>query len=182
VAGPLDPSQFLSLVVDRVRLAILGHAAVDRVDPEALAAALGVDRKRVLKEIAALEGAGLMIDGALIPEALWEVASARPGPEEASDSVVEGPWDEEETRILRAFFTGDRLERIPEKHAKRLVVLERLAMEFEPGVRYQEAEVNFRLQLFHADHAALRRYLVDEGFMTREEGVYWRSGGRLPEA
>jgi hypothetical protein len=34
------------------------------------------------------------------------------------------------------------------------------------------------LQLFHPDFAALRRYLVDEGFLTREDGVYWRSGGR----
>jgi hypothetical protein len=25
----------------------------------------------------------------------------------------------------------------------------------------------------------LRRYLVDEGFMKREQGVYWRSGGTV---
>ncbi|MDQ3951738.1 MAG: DUF2087 domain-containing protein [Actinomycetota bacterium] len=25
--------------------------------------------------------------------------------------------------------------------------------------------------------AALRRYLVDEGFMAREGGEYWRTGG-----
>ena len=38
--------------------------------------------------------------------------------------------------------------------------------------------MNFTLQLFHADYAALRRYMVDEGLLTRAEGVYWRSGGR----
>ncbi len=41
-------------------------------------------------------------------------------------------------------------------------------------------EVNFTLQLFYADYATLRRYLVDEEFMTRADGVYWRSGGRFP--
>ncbi|NNK91836.1 MAG: DUF2087 domain-containing protein, partial [Acidimicrobiia bacterium] len=67
---------------------------------------------------------------------------------------------------------------IPTQHAKRLIVLERLAQEFEPGLRYREQEVNFTLQLFHADYAALRRYLVDEGYLTRADGVYWRTGGR----
>jgi hypothetical protein len=35
------------------------------------------------------------------------------------------------------------------------------------------------LHRFHADHAALRRYLVENDFMTREDGVYWRSGGTV---
>ena len=32
---------------------------------------------------------------------------------------------------------------------------------------------------FHDDYAALRRYLVDEQFLTREANVYWRSGGTI---
>ncbi len=32
----------------------------------------------------------------------------------------------------------------------------------------------------HPDHAALRRYLVDEGFLSRASGEYWRSGGTVP--
>jgi hypothetical protein len=173
-----DVPEFLGLVLDRVRLAVLGHAAVGRVDPAALAAGLGVDEKRVLKAVASLEAAGLMIDGILVEAALWEIAAARPQVETASAGVVEGPWDEEEVRVLQTFFSGDRLSRIPEKRGKRLVVLERLAMEFDPGVRYDEREVNFRLQMFHQDYAALRRYMVDEGLMTRADGVYWRTGGR----
>ena len=47
----------------------------------------------------------------------------------------------------------------------------------EPGVRYPEREVNALLAVWHPDVAALRRYLVDEGLLTREAGVYWRSGG-----
>ena len=31
----------------------------------------------------------------------------------------------------------------------------------------------------HADTAAWRRYLVDVGFLDREAGVYWRSGGSV---
>lgn len=81
-------------------------------------------------------------------------------------------------RILANFLTDDgRLHTIPSKHSKLLVVLDHLAQSFEPGRVYPEAEVNEILQRFHPDHAALRRYLVDEEFLTRQPGHYWRSGG-----
>jgi hypothetical protein len=57
------------------------------------------------------------------------------------------------------------------------MVLEVLAQEFEPGRRYTEREVNEVLGRWHSDVAALRRYLVDEGLLDREPGIYWRSGG-----
>jgi hypothetical protein len=83
-----------------------------------------------------------------------------------------------ENRVLSNFLTDDgRLRTIPAKHSKLLVVLDHLAQQFEPGQRYAEPEVNEILQRFHPDFAALRRYLVENDFMTREDGVYWRSGG-----
>jgi hypothetical protein len=81
--------------------------------------------------------------------------------------------------VLRAFVKGGRLLSIPAQRAKRLVVLDRLAQEFEPGPRYPERVVNERLARWHPDTAALRRFLVDEGFMQREAGVYWRAGGTV---
>jgi hypothetical protein len=82
--------------------------------------------------------------------------------------------------VLRAFFDADgHLRTMPVRHAKRLVVLDHLAQRFEPGERYPEAEVNDRLRPAHADVAALRRYLVDAGFLSRQGGVYWRSGGSV---
>ena len=56
-------------------------------------------------------------------------------------------------------------------------MLDHLAQSFDPGQTYTEAEVNHVLNDFHPDHAALRRYLVENDFMTRKEGHYWRSGG-----
>ena len=83
-----------------------------------------------------------------------------------------------EGRILANFLGEDgRLHTIPTKHAKLLVVLDHLAQNFEPGARYAEPEVNLILERYHPDHAALRRYLVENLFLTREAGVYWRSGG-----
>jgi hypothetical protein len=81
--------------------------------------------------------------------------------------------------VLRRFLVDGRLVAIPAQRGKRVVVLDHLAGLFEPGVRYREAEVNQALRAYHPDYAALRRYLVDEGFMKREQGVYWRSGGTV---
>jgi hypothetical protein len=82
--------------------------------------------------------------------------------------------------VLRVFLDeGGRLRAMPAKWSKRLVVLDYLAQLFEPGVRYSEAEVSALLRAFHPDYAMLRRYLVDEGFLAREAGIYWRTGGTV---
>ena len=82
--------------------------------------------------------------------------------------------------VLRAFVSPDgSLTSIPTKIRKRLVVLDLLAQEFEPGEKYAETDVNNRLRAYHPDVAALRRYLVEEGFLDRADGSYWRAGGTV---
>jgi hypothetical protein len=79
--------------------------------------------------------------------------------------------------VLSVFVVDGRLTSIPTARAKRMIVLDWLAQEFEPGRRYSEAMVNLILGKRHPDTAALRRYLVDEDLLSREAGQYWRSGG-----
>ena len=85
----------------------------------------------------------------------------------------------EPDRVLRNFLRDGQLVTIPAKQSKRRIVLDHIARLFEPGVRYDEREVNAVLRAFHPDYAALRRYLVDEHFLDREHGVYWRIGGTV---
>ena len=138
--------------------------------------------ERKLREVVGkLVVSGLLTDDlALDRDALRTLARSLPQDAPADPELVAQGWTEEEARTLNRFFTGSRLKQIPAQLSKRRIVLERLAQEFEPGRRYQEKEVNFTLQLYHADYAALRRYLVDEEFLGRAEGVYWRTGGRYP--
>ncbi len=79
--------------------------------------------------------------------------------------------------VLRSFVRDGRLVSIPAARSKRLVVLDWLAARFEPGRVYPEVETNAVLGEVHPDYAALRRYLVDEGFLERRDGFYWRAGG-----
>ncbi len=96
-----------------------------------------------------------------------------------ADQVPDDGSDPETAKVLRAFVRDGRLTSIPMARTKRLVVLDVLAQEFEPGRRYSEPMVNLMLGRWHADTAALRRYLVDEGFLDREAGDYWRAGGSV---
>jgi len=87
--------------------------------------------------------------------------------------------DAERAKVLRSFFSGDRLKSVPTSHAKRRIVLDIIAQDFEPGTRYSEKQVNLVIGKRFADAATIRRYLVDEGFLEREGGGgrYWRAGG-----
>ncbi len=82
----------------------------------------------------------------------------------------------EDAKVLRSFLVDGRLESIPVQQRKRQVVL-RFLLErvFAEDRVYPEKEVNQRLALFHPDVAALRRYLVDDGYVTREAGLYRRA-------
>ncbi len=105
------------------------------------------------------------------PDRIGREAEAKgvelPGP----DGRPRPAW---EARVLRGFVGSDgRLERIPAREKKRLVILRYLAETvFEPRRSYPEKDVNMALALRHPEVASLRRFLVDLGFMRREAGVY----------
>jgi hypothetical protein len=81
---------------------------------------------------------------------------------------------------LRPFVRAGKIGTMPARQARRRILLDAIAQAFEPGVRYPERTVSEFLGLLYSDHAALRRYLVDEGFLERDGVVYWRSGGTVP--
>jgi hypothetical protein len=83
-------------------------------------------------------------------------------------------------RELRPFVRDGRITAMPARRKPRLLLLNLVAQAFEPGRHYDEAAVNQVLKGLFDDHAALRRYLVDEALMSRTpDGTYWRSGGTV---
>jgi hypothetical protein len=81
---------------------------------------------------------------------------------------------------LRAFIRDGRILALPAKRTRRRLLLDQVAQAFEPGRRYPEAEVDQILKAVFDDHCALRRYLIDEEFMSRTAaGLYWRAGGTV---
>jgi hypothetical protein len=181
----MDALGYLKHLLDPDRLKVVGLVAVEPRSADELSGGTGLTRRDVLECLAPLVRAGIVAeDGGtyrLVSEALRDLARELPQPAPPDRSVFHG-MTEGEAQVLARFFRGERLTEIPASRSKRLVVLERIALEFEPGVRYPEAAVNEIVGSFHLDHAALRRHLVDEGFLDRDSGEYWRSGGRVAAA
>jgi len=98
--------------------------------------------------------------------------SACPDPAPVLEAVARDPR-------LRVFLGNGRIETLPARHSRRRLLLDQIAQAFEPGVRYSERQVSQFLGSLHSDHATLRRCLVDEEFLTRSDGQYWRSGGTV---
>ncbi|MGY1847766.1 MULTISPECIES: DUF2087 domain-containing protein [unclassified Blastococcus] len=174
----MDAATIAGLLADPVRLKVVAALALGATTIEEVAAASGLSLKEVALAARRLARGGLVArDGhslALRTErfgaAARAAAEAAPPPEPLSD-------DPAADAVLTAFVRDGRLTSIPAQRSKRLVVLDHLVRVFEPGVRYPEREVNALLAVWHPDVAALRRYLVDEGLLSRDAGVYWRSGG-----
>ena len=152
---------------------VLGHH-----DLASIRTATGLDTRSVVPALNRLTDGGLVVtDGRerwyLVEEAFRRAAAA--AAPEPVDEHADSP--EAVARVLRVFVRDGRLVDVPTVRSKRLVVLDHLAQEFEPGRRYPERTVNRVLGRWHPDTAALRRYLVDEGFLDRHGGEYWRIGG-----
>ena len=177
----LDPVSLLGHLADPNRLRVFSAVVLDGPAASAhLAARAGLDEPAVLRILARLEAAGLVarVNGGWVarPDVLRQaMADAAP----SRETVDHGATDAGAAAVLRAFMPSGRLEQIPAARSKRLVVLDHVARVFEPGVRYPESEVSALLKAFHPDYAALRRYLVDEGFLSRDGGTYWRTGGSV---
>jgi biotin operon repressor len=175
------PEEMLRALADPGRLAVAGALARASHTARELADEVGIPVASVRRHLSRLTAAGVAAVDAdrrtyrLLPEALRRAAT-EVGPARDAGLAL-GAIDGEEESVLRAYFRGGRLREIPAKLSKRRIVLTRLAIEFEIGVGYPERAVNAALKRYNDDYATLRRYLVDEGFLSREGGTYWRSGG-----
>lgn len=77
-------------------------------------------------------------------------------------------------RVLDSFFEYGRLKAIPAQRKKERICLEEIAKELELGRPYPERELNQVLLRFHQDYCTLRRDMISEGILRREEALYTR--------
>lgn len=173
-------AELWGLLADDDRLRVFAALALGATSLPEIAERSGVEARLAVKALKRLESGGVVgrsgNDWELRREVIAAEARRTATPPEPFDADGVPP---EQAGVLRAFLREGRLTTIPAARSKRLVVLDHVARVFEVGVQYPEREVDALLHVFHADHAALRRYLVDEGFLSREAGIYWRSGGSV---
>lgn len=179
----LDPAALVGLLAEQDRLKAVAALALGAATLEEVAERAALDPRRAAAALERLAGGGLVEPVGrgglrLASERFKEAARlhaqrrAAAAPEESFSGAAP-----EAAGILRNFVSEGRLRQLPAARSKRLVVLDWLAKRFEPGVTYPERDVNLLLGRAHADVAAMRRHLVDEGFLERRSGFYWRAGG-----
>jgi hypothetical protein len=174
-----DALAAFALLADEVRLRVVSALVLGAGTTEDIATQAGVTQRQALAALGKLEAGGLVKHDSSsgwsfdVGELRRIARDARPRVQ--PDDI--GDVDESTGAVLRTFLRGGRLTQIPTQHSKRLIVLDHICRIFEIGVRYPERDVNALLRIFHDDYAALRRYLVDEGLLSRERNIYWRTGG-----
>ena len=86
---------------------------------------------------------------------------------------------DEKTRekVLKSYFNENsgRLQNLPNKEKKKVIVFQKIAENFEADRKYTEKEVNEIIKRFYDDYFIIRRSLVDFGYMKRTQDCreYW---------
>ena len=90
-----------------------------------------------------------------------------------TDQGAKAKRELEKQEVLRNFFTPEgRLKQVPAQRKKRLIVLQHIVKGLQTGTSYTEKEINEHIQKFHDDFATLRRELIVNHIMYRENGIY----------
>lgn len=173
-----DAATLLGLLADEDRLRVVSALALGATTTAEVRDRTGLDARAAGRALARLEDAGVVhADGEAWRLDLTPLREAARVPAPAEDY---GDADAETAKVLRAFVREGRIVRMPAHRGKRRVLLDHVVQVFEPGERYPENEVNAMLRAFTDDYVTIRRYLVDEDLLSRENGVYWRTGGTVP--
>lgn len=83
--------------------------------------------------------------------------------------------EQEKENIIKNYIKNDKIINIPRAEKKKIIILQYLLQKFQRNKRYTEKEVNEVIKSMHEDFATLRRYLIEYGFMARENNgsIYW---------
>ena len=99
--------------------------------------------------------------------------------EESDEAAVQDERDAAyRKRVIESFFENGKLKSIPAQRKKERIILEEIAKAFELGRIYTEREVNIIIADFHDDFCTIRRDMIGEKIMDRENGKYWLITGQ----
>lgn len=171
---------FVKALSSADRLHIIGVLVRGTFTQSEIAEQLHLPVKDVFNHLAFLVQVGLVseMDGVydLNEKAIETFARGQfEGKRPSFEAQAEKP--EDARKVLKNYLNADgTLKQIPAAGNKLLIILNFIVDAFAFETNYTEKEVNTILRRFHIDTAALRRYLVDNGFMDREsDGTrYWR--------
>ena len=175
-----DVLNFVKAMASADRLRIVGLLSQGPKRAAEIAGSLGLHASDVNRHLEQLTGSGVVHEA----DGVYDLN------EKAIESLARGQFEgkrpvyvpeedqvEDVRKVLKAYLNADAtIKQIPQEGKKLLIILNYVLDAFSFDATYTEKEVNTILRRFHVDTAALRRHLVDHGFMARESdgSKYWR--------
>lgn len=93
--------------------------------------------------------------------------------EESEEMTLQKERDEiYRKKVIDSFFEYGKLKSIPSQRKKERIVLEEIAKSFEKGREYTGREINIIIADFNDDFCTIRRDMISEGIITRENMIY----------
>ncbi len=167
---------------DRSRLQILKSLSIEPMYVERLAQRLNLTPSTISFHLKKLEDAGIVYSTkdqyyqvyhlveSILKENILDLIK-----DESPEAALQKERDENYRRkVVESFFEYGKLKNIPAQRKKRLIILQEILKEFEPGRKYTEKEVNLIIANFHDDFCTIRREMISEGMMQREGAIYQR--------
>jgi hypothetical protein len=170
----------VGLLAEPARLRVFAALVLGDTAPDQLQGATGLGQREIATALYKLVAGGLVMRTGAGYAPVVDVfkQAAR---EAAPPAEEHGYVDDRMEAVVRAFVRDGRLTGVPAQAGRRRQLLEHVVQSFEPGRDYPEKEVNAVLRVWTEgggiDHVSVRRYLVDEGLLTRDGDSYRRSGG-----
>ena len=167
----VDTATIVGLLAEPDRRRVFAALVLGARNPQDVAAMARLDARAVAKAVQKLQSAGLVDHTLQVRGELIKLAAVKAAP--APDT----------TEVVDRFVRGDRLLSLPAQE-----------IEATPRTRPRRTEFRARSALCRirrrrrahdvdrrrrVDRVTLRRFLVDDGFLDRADGEYWRAGGSV---
>lgn len=181
-----DAIKLFKCLADKSRLQILKSLTIEDMDVERLAGRLDLTPATISFHLKKLSDAGAVrsyksqyytmysLCKDVFLERIIDIIS-----EQSDEAALQQQRDADyRKRVIDAFFEYGKLKSIPAQRKKERIILEEIAKAFEPGRIYTEREVNIIIADFHDDFCTIRRDMIGEKIMDRENGNYWLVTGQ----
>ena len=177
----LEAVKLFKCLSDKSRLQILKSLMIEDMYVERLAERLGLTPPTISFHLKKLEEAGAVyayknqyytmyaIKKQVFMTNILDIIS-----EKSDESTLQAQREATyRQKVIDAFFEYGKLKSIPAQRKKKRIILEEIAKSFEVGKIYTEREVNIIIADYHDDFCTIRRDMISERLMGRNQTGYW---------
>lgn len=177
-----DTIKLFKCLADKSRLQILKSLAAEDMYVERLAERLGITAPTVSFHLKKLADAGAVTSYKSQYYMMYSLNKETLDrnilgllQERSDEAELQARRDAEyRQKVIDAFFEYGRLKAIPAQRKKERIVLEKIVEAFAFDRIYSEREINVGIADFHDDFCTIRRDLIGEQLLARDERGYWR--------